>query len=346
MALKKEVTKKDLFIKYWFVLFVAVAFLVFIGIYSAEAYKNRTIYVNEKTEEGKYIIFSIDGKNYYADDLYEDSYSELAPTKLFDSFTRKLLDETIETTSDMKLLAKNYEAYYLQQSTSTQEELKDYLIKAGYSNGLDDSQAYYINYLKTVKALSDYLTNHYDEEVADYIKTNEYKAIYHILIKVAEVEEVTEDGTTTHVAKPTDEETSKLNAVLEALKTREFQDVAKEFSEDSSNEDGGFLGYVTKADAKENYVTEFADAVNTLESGVLSDVITTKYGYHIIVVYDPTKEEIITNMAEDSTIPLAIYESDSDVLIKALLELAQNIDYTITNEDLKNSLTIDEGEEE
>ncbi len=40
--------KKELLKKYWFIGVIAIALLVFVGIYAADAYKNREIVVNNK----------------------------------------------------------------------------------------------------------------------------------------------------------------------------------------------------------------------------------------------------------------------------------------------------------
>ena len=66
--------KKELLKKYWFIGVVAIALLVFVGIYAADAYKNRDIVVNNKQIDGKYVAYELDGQPVYADDLYESLY--------------------------------------------------------------------------------------------------------------------------------------------------------------------------------------------------------------------------------------------------------------------------------
>jgi parvulin-like peptidyl-prolyl isomerase len=68
-----------------------------------------------------------------------------------------------------------------------------------------------------------------------------------------------------------------------------FEDLAKKYSEDSSAADGGDLGYFGRgemADAK-----EFEDAAFKLGPGEVSDLVQTRYGYHIIKVEDVLKND-------------------------------------------------------
>ena len=60
--------KKELLKKYWFIGVIAIALLVFVGIYAADAYKNREIVVNNKQTDGKYVAYTLDGEPVFADD--------------------------------------------------------------------------------------------------------------------------------------------------------------------------------------------------------------------------------------------------------------------------------------
>jgi peptidyl-prolyl cis-trans isomerase C len=64
-------------------------------------------------------------------------------------------------------------------------------------------------------------------------------------------------------------------------KGEDFGTLAKELSDDpGSKEQGGDLGFM----AREGALKEFADVAFTLKPGEVSDVVHTKYGYHIIKV--------------------------------------------------------------
>lgn len=67
--------------------------------------------------------------------------------------------------------------------------------------------------------------------------------------------------------------------VLHLLKQgKDFSDLARKFSICSSARNGGDLGDLSgkKLDS------DFEDAIRYLKAGVLSDIVRTRFGYHII----------------------------------------------------------------
>jgi len=66
----------------------------------------------------------------------------------------------------------------------------------------------------------------------------------------------------------------------EILAGKDFNDAAREYSDDSSAERGGALGAVTRA----RLVPDFAKVAFSLEQGALSDVFMSPYGLHIVQV--------------------------------------------------------------
>jgi foldase protein PrsA len=74
----------------------------------------------------------------------------------------------------------------------------------------------------------------------------------------------------------------KLVAAPKASQDELFASLAKKFSEDGSASKGGDLGWATPT----SYVPPFADAVNRLEVGEISDVVKTEFGFHVILLQD------------------------------------------------------------
>lgn len=86
----------------------------------------------------------------------------------------------------------------------------------------------------------------------------------------------------------TDEEKAEVKAkaqeVLDKLNAGEieFDEAAKEYSEDSSASDGGDVGW----DKLTTFVTQYQTALSALGEGEVSGLVESKYGYHIIKCTD------------------------------------------------------------
>lgn len=124
-----------------------------------------------------------------------------------------------------------------------------------------------------------------EEEAEEYFKNNKDDLV---LVKAR------------HILVKTEEEGQK---VLNRLKNgEEFSEVAKEVSMDKqSSVLGGDLGYISKGDR----VSEFDEAVFSLDVGKISEIIKTEVGYHIIEVknrkdtYESLKDDIGLLLKED-----------------------------------------------
>ena len=317
---------KDIIKKYWFVALVGILLVVFIVFYCVDLNSKKEVKVDTLTKDGQSVIYSIDDDTYYfADDLYEDLALDLKANAELNSFILNVCREGIETTKTMSDYAASYAQYILQSNdkATIDSQLRQY----GYE-GSDDLNTYCIDMLKQQEVIKEYLYNNYETVVEPKLAELNPRKISHILIKVADVEEVTnEDGTVTHVAHPTDEEQAKLDEVQKALETKSFEDVAQEYSEDGSATIGGLLGIVD-VKTKSNYVAEFADAAMALNYNEVSDVITTTYGYHIIKCDEPTKDELCSDSGFQSSL------SSNNVFFKAIYSKANELNFVINDESL------------
>lgn len=103
----------------------------------------------------------------------------------------------------------------------------------------------------------------------------------HILIKV-------DDWHNSASAKAAeDKAVSVLNEIQAGL---DFAEAAKKYSADSSAANGGELGWFTKG----QMVPEFEAAAFALNSGELSGIVRTMYGYHIIKVEEKVESQAIS----------------------------------------------------
>jgi peptidyl-prolyl cis-trans isomerase C len=117
---------------------------------------------------------------------------------------------------------------------------------------------------------------YYDEHPEKFIQPESLRA-RHILIKV--------DPKGGETAKA--EARKKIEEIQKKLKEGgDFEGLAKEFSEDSSRDRGGDLGYFTKG----RMVKPFDEAAFSLKVGEVSPIVETIYGYHLILVLDRKPE--------------------------------------------------------
>lgn len=319
---------KDFIKKYWFLCILAIAAIVFVGMYASESIKNRQVYVQEKQVDGKYVAYTVNDKNGYADDLYNTLYDSYGISKSYLALSKAVIDASYETTAEMDTVAGYTAQNALMQLT--EEQILEELYKNGYVNGVDDLKQYIIDGQKQQLMLSDYYKAHKDDVVANYVSENDPRKICHILIKVADVKEETDaNGETIHTANPTEEEKAKLDEVLKALETKDFEEVAKEYSEDTSKDQGGYLGVVDKTNNTQ-FVTEFAKECLTLESGKTSEVITTQFGYHILYNKPATIDELL----EESSFITLLNNTDPYIAVRVTKAQADKLGFTIEDQKL------------
>ncbi|MGL4797281.1 MAG: peptidylprolyl isomerase [Paraclostridium sp.] len=153
-----------------------------------------------------------------------------------------------------------------------------------------------------------------DKEVDEYYKKNkeDFKQVQasHILIQTVDEngEELTDDKK--KEAKKTAEDV--LNKALEG---EDFAELAKKYSEDTSAQSGGDLGFFGKG----QMVAEFEKAAFDLNKGEISPkLIETQYGYHIIKKIDEktqSLDEIKSSLKEELTV-----EKQNSIIDKLMKE--------------------------
>jgi peptidyl-prolyl cis-trans isomerase C len=119
----------------------------------------------------------------------------------------------------------------------------------------------------------------YDTHPTSFKKAEQVRAS-HILIKV--------DSQAEPSVK--DEKKAKLQKVQKRLKGGEdFAVLAKEISECPSNVKGGDLGYFEPG----SMVKPFEEVAFKLKTGEVSDIVETRFGYHLIKVMDKKPESVM-----------------------------------------------------
>lgn len=121
-----------------------------------------------------------------------------------------------------------------------------------------------------------------------------------------------------HILVDTQEEADE---ILEQLNEGEsFSELAKAHSICPTGPDGGDLGFFKRGDM----IAEFEDASFALKKpGDISDIVKTKYGYHIIKMED-----------KDHLLEQYYYDSQDDIIMNHLKKLKEENEYTIYEENL------------
>ncbi|MDH4317910.1 MAG: SurA N-terminal domain-containing protein [Desulfobulbaceae bacterium] len=126
----------------------------------------------------------------------------------------------------------------------------------------------FVEYQKDIHPTEAEIAARYERDKDRYI-TAEQRHARHILFRVEED------------ALPEIREAQKNKAVevlAQAKGGKDFSELAKEYSEDSSNVKGGDLGFFSRG----RMVKPFEDAAFSLHEGELSDIVESPFGYHII----------------------------------------------------------------
>jgi peptidyl-prolyl cis-trans isomerase D len=138
-------------------------------------------------------------------------------------------------------------------------------------------------YLSQVAISDDEISEYYDEHLAEFQNPKTVEA-RHILIKV--------DPN----AGPDDVAQAKerIESVLQkAQDGQDFAELAKQFSEGPSKDNGGHLGTFRR----EAMVKPFSDKAFAMKAGEISDPVKTQFGWHIIKV-EKVNEPTTTSLAD------------------------------------------------
>ncbi len=145
------------------------------------------------------------------------------------------------------------------------------------------------------------IKQYYQDNIADYTEEEQRRA-RHILFTA-------DENSTSEVHKS---QLKKAEEILELARDgADFDELARNYSEGPSKDQGGDLGFFTQR----QMVEPFADAAFSLEKGGISEVVKTSFGYHIIKIDEITpattkplaevRDSIRTKLQADQARPLA-----------------------------------------
>ncbi|MEJ2044896.1 MAG: peptidylprolyl isomerase [Reinekea sp.] len=184
------------------------------------------------------------------------------------------------------------------QTERVNAELDHYLQQTALANAITDSDVIdqdqlqaEVDEFKKQMLVSRYMSTYLDKSVNSTAIENYYNAhqnefarkqahVAHIVIRVHSAMSAAEQQAAQQKAR---------DVLAKLGKGEEFAALATEYSDDLySAENGGDLGWVTA----NSIDPAFAKAVFDLEPGQTSDIVKTQYGYHVIKLLDPLKQQV------------------------------------------------------
>jgi len=320
---------KNILKKYWFVILIGVLLIAGVVYYSfglSESGEFDTL--KGKTVNNQDVLYSFNGEDTTADAFYDELYESYGENSIAQLFVREVTDQFIETTEEMETEAQTnadnvraqFEANYGTEADST---LLQALQQYGYNN-VDELEQFFIDEAKSLSLMTTFITETKKDVYDAYVAEKNPRIVSHILIQMVDPE------------NPTEEEAAKLEEAKQALLDgTSFEEVAYTYSDDTSAESYGYLGFM---DLDTPYVPEFIEAANNTEAGETSEWFMSDYGYHIIYVNSTDVNDFIP----ESGFSTALAEFDEDmtgsVYSEAIWAAANDLNVEFANEELELSI--------
>lgn len=291
-----------------------------------------------KLKNGDEAVVTMKDGDISVEKLYSEMKEKYALDMLITKIDTAILNNVYKTDDEEKnyidkqleTIKYYYETYYKSQYKSFQE----YLTQNGVESEDELKENIRLTY-KRNKAIKDYVKSiitdkeiekYYDEEIFGDISAS------HILIK-PEYDKNASDEEKKEAEKKALKEAKEVIAKLK--KEEDFAELAKEYSDDSSNsKSGGKL-----ADFNHGQMVEaFEDAAKELKVGSYTTTpVKTEFGYHIILktaqkdkpALKEVKDDIISDLTDEKL------KSDSSLEVTALVELRKKHKVEIQDKDIK-----------
>lgn len=125
-----------------------------------------------------------------------------------------------------------------------------------------------------------------EKDLADYYERNQRMFLKDEEVKISHILFVVPDMASASAIEGIRKEA--IDVLEMARSGKDFQELAKKYSEDSSAQEGGSLGFFKRG----QILPAFEEAAFSLKKGEISDLVRTTYGFHIIRV-DDVKEALL-----------------------------------------------------
>lgn len=295
-----------------------------------------------KKVDNQDVVVEFNGKNIFADDVYNNSKEAQGPRIIRMMIIKELVNQVVADSEEIKnkvaLQKEQIIANFKKKNaTGYETEIGDALKQVGFSNGFKDLDAYVTTNIKNQKMIEDYIVKHEDAYLSS-IDEKQGRTVSHILVKFPTLTDKEKQGKTKEEIEQLQQakneaEKAKLDermAVIDKeLESKSFAEVAGQHSDDpGSKAANGSLGYVNN---ETSFVKEFLDAALALKEGEVSGWIKTTYGYHKIKIDAVGKDKLLAIKEVKTQIINGILQKETKIYPKALKEILGQV--TVTSED-------------
>lgn len=185
-----------------------------------------------------------------------------------ESQSRKIKVENKEVNKQLDALKKGFPSEKEYNAALAKMNLAEAEIKFQITKSMAIQQFIDKKFVQKITVSDDETKTHYNNN-PDAFKQSEQVRARHILIMVA--------------PQATEEQKAAARKKLKEVRKRlrkgeDFEALAKEYSEGPSGAKGGDLGYFSRG----QMVPPFERAAFALKSGAVSDIVETRFGYHLI----------------------------------------------------------------
>lgn len=287
-----------------------------------------------KLSDGKEIIASVDGKDFVAEELFDDLKDIYGSNSLLNLVDKYIISKEIKDNTSAKETAQENVDSIRSQYESAGYDWETVLTQYGYENEEELLNEIMVSVQKEEVAKNYLKENLSDDEINEYYENEVYGTytVKHILITPDTTDEMSDEEVTAA------EEAAKARAqeVINRLNNGEdFATLVKEYSEDEGSVDSeGLVENFTKGDV----VDEFFNATTELKDGEYSsEPVKSDYGYHVILRVSATdkkalkdiKDEVVEEIIENKL------NEDSNLYTTTWVEIRKKYNFTINDTELK-----------
>lgn len=286
---------------------------------------------NPKIKNGEEVVAKINGKEYTADELYEELKGQYGYNTIINWIDGTIAENEVETTDEINAYideAIEFYSYYAESYGMTLPNFAaSYLGLSGIESE-DDLREYVLKDRKLTIAIQNQVASKIkDSEIESFYNEN-YKTVYtyrDILI------------TNDDDAKDTIEEIKKaLKDKKDDDLVEEFTSLAKKYSTDTNASNGGLVESATKNKVDENVWKKLTDLDDKEYS---KDAIETDAGYHIILKISKDKAKDLDTVKEEIKVSIAQSQLEADQYLSydVLTELRNKYKIAFFDKDLKEN---------